>query len=245
MAVGRWNKTFEQKLLVIPTTSATMFLHGLLLGIVSRWHRGILETFVAHPSIVLRPVFTHFTFASSTKWCKGSPKEEEEEEDEAGGEKARGEAEEPFIFFSVKFPKFNVGASTLGSFIYCLSMTQIAGWENIFRFRPTDRDSLLPALLSVYSSIPFILVPIIGLILTLCSPLHNCCSSYFSLPKVEFGALVPSNPYSHYLLNANGKPMFVPEDGEVKREKTEMAKDEEVKTIGNQDDEIVKLVTTS
>ena len=61
------NKTFEQKLLVIAITSATMFLHGLLLGIVSRWHRGILETFVAHPSIVLRPVFTHFTFASSTK----------------------------------------------------------------------------------------------------------------------------------------------------------------------------------
>ena len=39
--------------------------------------------------------------------------------------------------------------------------------------------------------------------------------------------------------------MFVPEDGEVKREKTEMAKDEEVRRIGNQDDEIVKLVTTS
>ena len=27
--------------------------------------------------------------------------------------------------------------------------------------------------------------------------------------------------------------MFVPEDGEVKNKKTEMAKDEEVKTIGN------------
>ena len=78
-----------------------MFLPGLLLGLVSCWHRGILKTVISHPSIVLLPTFTHFTFASSTKWCKRSPKEEGEEEEEEGEKEER--AEEPFVIFSPIF----------------------------------------------------------------------------------------------------------------------------------------------
>ena len=64
-----------------------MFLPGLLLGLVSCWHRGILKTVISHPSIVLLPAFTNFTFTSSTTWCKRSPKEEGKEEEEEKGEK--------------------------------------------------------------------------------------------------------------------------------------------------------------
>merc|ERR1711934_953877 len=52
---------------VIATTVATMFLPGLLVGLASCWHRGILKTLLAHPSILLLPAFTNFTFTSSTK----------------------------------------------------------------------------------------------------------------------------------------------------------------------------------
>ena len=45
-----------------------MFLPGLLLGIASCWHKNMLNTIVAHPSIVLMPTFTHFSFEISTKW---------------------------------------------------------------------------------------------------------------------------------------------------------------------------------
>ena len=91
-----------------------MFLPGLLLGLISCWHRGILKTFISHPSILLLPTFTHFTFASSTKWCKRSPKEEgkeggeEEEEGEKQDKAGGGEPEEPFIVFSPKFTLLNI-----------------------------------------------------------------------------------------------------------------------------------------
>ena len=94
-----------------------MLLPGLLLGLASCWHRGILKTFLAHPSILLMPAFTHFTFASSTKWCKDSStteegKEEDEEKEE--GEKGKEKAEEPFIIFSAKFTILNIIISTMG-----------------------------------------------------------------------------------------------------------------------------------
>ena len=115
-----------------------MFLPGLLLGLVSCWHRGILKTFLAHPSILLLPAFTHYTFASSTKWCKGSSKEKGKEEDEERGEKQKraggggggGEAEEPFIVFSPKFTLLNILLNLIAHVAYGLSMTHIAGWDN-------------------------------------------------------------------------------------------------------------------
>ena len=56
------------------------------------------------------------------------------------------------------------------------------------------------------------------------------------------GALLASNPYSHFVLSANGKPELVPEDEEVELAETEMVDNEKARKIENQDDEMVKLV---
>ena len=73
----------------------------------------------------------------------------------------------------------------------------------------------------------FLPIPIISLLLTLllvllnryCNvSLPNCCNNFFNLPKVEHGALVPSDPLSHYVLDAEGKPEIVPEIEEVELE---------------------------
>ena len=73
----------------------------------------------------------------------------------------------------------------------------------------------------------FLPIPIISLLLTLllvllnryCNvSLPNCCNNFFNLPKVEHGALVPSDPLSHYILDADGKPELVPEIEEVELE---------------------------
>ena len=212
-----------------------MFLPGFLLGLASCWHRGILKTFLAHPSILLLPAFTHYTFASSTKWCKGSSKEKGKEEDEERGEKQKraggggggGEAEEPFIVFSPNFTILNIILSIMGIITFCFSMTHIAGvlyflWYYLY----------LPP-----NNIPFILVPILGLLLTLLSlvltstrqtccswPRPNCCSTCFTLPRAEHGALLAAFPHAHFVLDADGKPKLVPEDEEVKSEETEMGK---------------------
>ena len=118
--------------------------------------------------------------------------------------------------------------------------------------------------------VPFIIVPIFGLLLTLlvlnsmgficCScfsrpncnfscrrPLPNCCCSCFSLPKVEYGALVISKPYSHFVLDAKGKPKLSPDfeeaaSGETNSNDPETANDEEADMTENQEYRMVDLV---
>ena len=99
----------------IAASLATIFLPGLIVGLVSCWHRGILKTFIAHPSIILMPIFTHFAFASSTKWCKRN--QEEEEGQEEGEEEEEGENQEktdPYIAFSTKATVCNLLLYILG-----------------------------------------------------------------------------------------------------------------------------------
>ena len=210
-----------------------MFLPGFLLGLVSCWHRGILKTLIAHPSIILMPTFTHFTFASSTQWCKGSSNKEGEKEE-------GGDTEESFITFSAKFTFLNVGASVICSVVYGLSLTQMAGWDYGY-----DRPHGVPRHLEgyLYVGVPFF---ILGLLLTLlslvltsthqtcCSLRSNCCCTCFTLPRVEYGALVVAKPQAPFVLGANGKPELVPEGEEVKIEETEKQNDEMVELVDNQ-----------
>ena len=219
----------EQKLPVTGIIIATMFLPGFLLGVASCWHRGILKTILAHPSIILMPTFTHFTFASSTKWCKRSSKEEVGEQEEGG------ETEKPFITFSAKFTFLNVGASVICHGVYGLGMTL---WF-----------ALLPEYLGAYliAGVPLFILGLLFTLLTLAltstrqtcfnRPRPNCCCTSSTLPRVEFGALLPTPPHSHYVLDDNGKPQPVLEDEEVKSEDTEMVNNEKTKMIDNQDDE--------
>jgi len=219
-------RVLDQKLRVTAIILATMFLPGFLLGLVSCWHRGILKTLIAHPSIILMPTFTHFTFASSTQWCKGSSNKEGEKEE-------GGDTEESFITFSAKFTFLNVGASVICSVVYGLSLTQLAGWNSVYDGRDRVPDYLAGYLLV---GVPFF---ILGLLLTLLT-----LASTSTRPNVEYGALLPTSLHAHYVLGANGKPELILGDEEVKSEETEMVKTEMVNTekgekIDNQDDETV------
>ena len=92
-------------------------------------------------------------------------------------------------------------------------------------------------------------ITILGLLLTLLTlaltstrqTCSNCCCTCFTLPRVEYGVLLPSKPLAHFVLGANGKPKRVPEDEEVKIEETEMVANEEATAI-EQDAEMVELV---
>ena len=224
----------------IAAALATNFLPGFLLGLVSCWHRGILKTFIAHPSILLMPTFTHFAFVSSTKWCKRSHKEEGREEGEEEEEGERQEKTDPYIAFSSRATVCNLLLSTLGFVFYYF----------VF-YRPEA------SLIIIVVSIVGVLFTVLSLVLnsaratccrcncsctcscsgrpdSSCSfscPLPSCC---FTLPKPQFGALIPSTPYSHYVLDANGKPELV-EDEESKMVNHE-------KGIENQDAEMVEAV---
>ena len=56
----------ENEAHIAAATMAFMLLPGLLLGAASAWHSGILRTFLTHPSVILLPAFTHFTFACNS-----------------------------------------------------------------------------------------------------------------------------------------------------------------------------------
>ena len=223
---------------------ATMFLPGFLLGLASCWHRGILKTIIAHPSIVLMPTFTHFTFASSTKWCNRSSKEEGQREDANEGEEGErqenkgGEADKPFITFSAKFTFLNVVASVICHVAYGLGMAHMAGWDRIWDGIPDYLNFYLHV--GVPLCILGLLLTVLTLDLTSTHLRPNCCCTCSTLPRVEYGALLPTSPHNHYVLDANGKPELVLGDEEVTSKETEMVNNEKAKKIYNQDDVTVE-----
>ena len=75
----------------------TIFLPGFLVGLFSCWHRGILKTFLAHPSVFLMPLFTCVT---NSMVCIGE------------------KTEEIYITFSPKHTAINVGVSLVGTLIH-------------------------------------------------------------------------------------------------------------------------------
>ena len=70
-----------------------LILPGLIIGLVSTWHRNLFKTFIKHPSILLLPMFSFFTFESNVKkFCQ----------------KKDNLADEVEIRFSVKATFFNI-----------------------------------------------------------------------------------------------------------------------------------------
>ena len=141
---------------------ATSFLPGLVLGIISCWHRGILKSFLAHPSIILMPTFTFFTFASSAKWFKGCKSEEKEQEEVETKDMQTTHEEEPYITFSAKWTAVNILLSTAGHLAYGSVMTM--GWTSTYKGIP---HNLLYYLYEPDHHIPFIAIPILGILVTL------------------------------------------------------------------------------
>ena len=290
----------EHKVPVLATIIATIFLPGFLLGVVSCWHKNMLKTIFAHPSIVLMPAFTHFTFKSNTKWCKGRMEENEEENEKST---------DPFITFSPKFTLANVIISIIGNIVYAISMTHIAGWDELHEGLPVYLSLyLLPYILmpilgflltlscllftpnssGIHSAVKyilgnlvfnaaaflvfsvilrvsngrayytahqrlcFLLIPILGLLVTVLKIiLARYCNinlpACFSLPKVEYGALVCSNLQAHYVLDSDGKPELIPEyeEDEVvnnQRNVLEMSADTSERVASQEEDEIVEVV---
>ena len=90
------NEALGEKATLVAIVFATQFLPGLLLGIISCWHKDLVKTIVAHPSVVLMPAFTGYAF-----------KKEKEKE-----------TEEPFIVFSPKITLLNILLSILGLVVH-------------------------------------------------------------------------------------------------------------------------------
>ena len=149
---------------------STIFLPGLLVGLFSCWHRGILKTFLAHPSVLLLPVFTNFTFVSNSKVCFGGRVEKKDES---------------YLVFSPKFTAINVGVSLVGTLIHSV----VQEYFLIIFFMV-----LLP------STIPGAITTLMFTFSNKCSCCKSsCCCSCCSKP-FEFAALVTTSPHTPHIL---------------------------------------------
>ena len=173
---------------------STFFLPGFLTGLFACWHKGILKTFLVHPSVFLLPVFSSFTFASNSKVCCGGGGKTEETENGPEAEK-----DETFITFSPKYTVINACVSAVGVLAFDF------GWPLIQNLPPLSSwDTPIPIVIGI----PFIL----GLLPTLaatfsnrCSCCCSCCSCCRSCCRFEIGALLPSAPRTQYILGSDGQ----------------------------------------
>ena len=191
-----------------------LFLPGLLTGLYASCHKGILKTFLAHPSVFLLPVFSYFTFVSNSRVCCGG---EGKTEDNEKGNKTR--KEETFITFSPKYTAINAVVSVVGLLVFLFTM-------------PLIQETSFELYGLVLFGTPFI--P--GLLLTLattfsnqCNCCRSCCCFSCCTEPFEIGALLPSEPHTSYVLGS---------DGQLRKEGTGGGLEEEMESMVNDAEEV-------
>ena len=199
---------------------STFFLPGFLVSLFACYHRGVVFTFLAQPSIFLLPVFSHFTFFSKTKL-------KEEDEENGGGEveckrekrfigfstkySVTRRKEESLIMFSGKYTGVNAAASFAGILVHIFALPLLS--------KISESDGYWYCFSTIYINYGGLLCSIMGIILTLvvvafsnnCNSLTTSCSSFSR--SFEFGAILTSSPHTAYILSPDGQVVKVKETG--------------------------------
>ena len=200
------------------TTLCTIFLPGFLTSLFACWHKGILKTFLAHPSVFLLPVFSFFTFASnSKKWCRS----------------ARLEAD-TFITFSPKYTAINAGVNIAGLLIYVFIIA-----DSLFYDAEDYTIQVIPFILGL-------LLTLATTFSNQCNCCRNCCCSSCCTEPFEIGALLTSSPHTPYVLGSDGQLRKEGTSGGLEEEMESMVKEVEVRVESPVEDvEAGKMVDTS
>ena len=112
---------FCMSLVILPFPVPLLTLPGLITGVTFTWHRTLFKTFLKHPSLLLLPAFSFFTFESNTKKCC---------------QKKDNLTDEVEIRFSVKATFFNILFNLMGFIVLALIAphvgTPIPFWVVLF-----------------------------------------------------------------------------------------------------------------
>ena len=164
-------------------------LPGLITGMIFIWHSSLLKTFISHPSLLLLPMFTFFSFESNTQCCCSNRNSQSEVE----------------ITFSVKATFLNLLVSLASVIVYTIIVSKdlCMGYREL-----TDQLILLTG--------PILTVILLFTICSssccmsgcsfpsasnsscfsssaICSSCISSCSASF-FPPLEFGIYLPSSP---------------------------------------------------
>jgi len=164
------------------------FLASTLPGMINAcffcWHRGILKTFLDHPSFLLLPTFTCFTFKANGKFCPP---------DDVDGDEVE-------LRFSSKATLFNILFTLGGMSTIALIMSQF--------FPPRCQANACPS--SIFLFMTASPVFLLGLLLTgifLCTTRSSstccttCCCCCPCSPEVAFGVYKPAHPLEKFVLH--------------------------------------------
>jgi len=212
--------------ILFPISFSTSFLPGLIIGVMSVCrNKNTFKTIAAHPSILLLPMFTYFTFFTNTKmFCKEKKDVEKdimEEDDgvekvvvkEDYGKEKNGEKDvtETRITFSRNWTLANVGASVLGYSIFTavgvmMVLDEVNNgcdwcWDVMIGFWFTYVIQL--PILSVFSTILFLF-------------LEYCCCSCSK--DQQFGVLCVDDPHTEYVVDKYTKEIITMEDWEKRQD---------------------------
>ena len=161
-------------------TPLLLIVPGLLVALFALWHQGLLKTSLTHPSIILMPTFTHFTFV-----CR-----------KIGGQNV--------ITFSPRYTLANTVAHCLGSgllfyTIYVITGSSLGLLQDQWHIeRPKDHLFFFILQYSVLSVPP----TIIGVYFTLGVAFQCCCGCCCSASSGQ-GAILTSTPHIAYILGPN------------------------------------------
>ena len=164
-------------------------LPGLITGIIFIWHRPLFNTFLKHPSLLLLPMFTFFTFKSNSEKCCTK----------------KNLTDEVKIRFSVKATYLNILFTLMGVVVFASIPPQV-GQVFVCGQCSTLECSFYLLYTQFLCFLPGFLFTLIFLFC--CSCPNNCsCSSpsfcFFSssinascscYPPLKFGVFRPSSP---------------------------------------------------
>jgi len=210
------------------------FLPGLIIGVMSVCrNKKTIKTIAAHPSILLLPVFTYFTFSTNTKMCSKGEKVAMEEDDgeeqnvmeidvvedddsvkEHGTKKdgiKKKDVTETRITFSRNWTLANVGASVLGYSIYTgfgVMMVQ----ESVNRGCEHCWDWMIGVWFTYVIHFPILSVFLTILFLFL----EYCCCSCSK--DQQFGVLCVDDPHTEYVVDKYTKEIITMEDWEERQD---------------------------
>jgi hypothetical protein len=167
---------------------STMFLPGLLLVIVGFCHYKLcIRDMIAHPSLLLLPIVTHYTLSATRKG-------------------------DTMVKFSRRWTFINLGLSLLGHIVYS-SLIYMMVKDKPVEFDASGRRRL-EAWKFYFFTFP---VPLLGFVLTLVFLLlDSCCPCVPCGSRLERHVLKPEDSLVEYVEdNSTGKRMVVQRETEV------------------------------
>ena len=173
-----------------PFSFPLLTLPGLITGVTFTWHRALFKTFLRHPSILLLPMVSFFTFESNTKKCC---------------QKKDNLKDEVKIRFSVKATFFNI-LFTLVILIVIPFIAIAIRLETaecpLWTVGGSALDcSLLLIKFNTLFFLPAILSTAIFLFCCSCPKYCSCTSFPSCFPPLEFGVYKPSSPDKLFVID--------------------------------------------